>query len=122
MERTSEYIISPDEFLLRRIPLVPSHISQGRITSAGFKTHSDEDGLSVDIEKLVKDISQQFNSNTETIARILAEIPMNLGYSCKHDPIEGNSAHALIVGNTKPIAKKLAMLCIAYDEEILKKF
>ena len=42
------------------------------------------------------------------VAEISAETPNNLGYVCKHAPLSNNNAHALIVGDTKPIAKKLS--------------
>lgn len=103
--------ILQSDTLLRRIPLKPSHIFQGRITSACFKTKPGEDGLSVDIEALVKDVSTIFDKETHTVARLKAAVPMELGYDCKHDTIEGNFAHALIVGDTNPIAKKLALAC-----------
>lgn len=69
--------------LLRRIPLKPSHIFQGRITSACFKTKPGEDGLSVDIENLVEDILNIVNKETHTVARFGAAVPIELGYECK---------------------------------------
>ena len=103
--------IQRSDNLLRRIPLKPSHIFQGRITSACFKTKPGEDGLSVDIEALIAAFSETYNKETHTLARISAALPMELGYECKHDPVEGNFAHALIVGDTNPIAKKLSLAC-----------
>lgn len=102
------YEILGTDNLLRRIPLKPSHIFQGRITSACFKTKPGENGLSVDIEAIVNDITATYNKETHTLARLAAAIPMDLGFDCKHDPVEGNYAHALIMGDTNPIAKKLA--------------
>jgi hypothetical protein len=37
---------------------------------------------------------------------------MELGLEVKHDPIDGNEAHALVLGKkTNAIAKKLANIC-----------
>jgi len=105
------YKIEPTDWLLRRIPNKPNFFVNGRITSACFKTHTGEDGLSVDIEKLVEDIREKYNPATHSLGEILAKLPMDEGYECRHDPIEGNSSHALIVGDTRKIAKKLARSC-----------
>jgi hypothetical protein len=90
------YEIQKTDIFLLRIPLKPSHIFQGRITSACFKTKPGEDGLSVDIEALVAVVSESYNRDTHTIASFSASLPIELGYECKYAPIEGNSAHALI--------------------------
>ncbi|MCC6725002.1 MAG: hypothetical protein IT258_10865 [Saprospiraceae bacterium] len=116
------YEITPKDILLRRIPLKPSHIFQGRITSACFKTKPNENGLSVDIEALVIDIPSSYNMDTHTLARVSASVPIELGYVCKYDPVEGNNAHALITGDTCPIAKKLALAAQVIDTSILDKF
>jgi hypothetical protein len=42
------------------------------------------------------------------VAEFSAAIPIDLGYKCKHDPKPDNEAHALIVGDTNRIAKKLS--------------
>lgn len=109
------YQIEPSDRLLRRIPKKPSHINNGRITSACFKTRDGEDGLSVDIENLVSTLPEIYSSETHRLAAIMAQLPMDEGYDCQHDPVEGNYSHALIVGNTRPIAKKLARACELID-------
>ena len=116
------HVVLESDNLLRRIPLKPSHIFQGRITSACFKTKAGEDGLSVDIEALVKTILESYNPETHTLARLSASIPIELGYECKHDPIDGNFAHALIVGDTNPIAKKLALAAQPIEPSSLPSF
>jgi hypothetical protein len=109
------YQITEDERLIRRIPRKPSHINNGRITSACFKTRAGEDGLSVNIENLVDDSTTIYNPITHRIAAFEASIPLNDGYECIHNPQDGNDSHALVVGNTNPIAKKLAVNSIFID-------
>lgn len=109
------YIVQPNDRLIRRIPKKPSHINNGRITSACFKTHEDEDGLSINIESLIEENEVIYNSSTHKIAVFLAEIPINNGHECIHDEQEGNYSHGLVLGNTKPIAKKLAMASTFID-------
>src|SRR6266446_5202787 len=95
------YIITEDDQLLRRIPLVPSHIKEvdgkRKPSSAAFKTKQGEDDLSVDVLRLTTLETSIPNRNTLTGAIILASLPISLGYDCKHDPIPSNNAHALIV-------------------------
>lgn len=116
------YEIKSTDSLLRRIPLKPSHIFQGSITSACFKTKPGEVGLSVDIEALINRISESYNQETHTLSRLSAALPMELGYECKHDPVDGNFAHALIIGDTNPIAKRLALAAQPIDPNAISNF
>lgn len=103
------YEITDNERLIRRIPRKPSHINNGRITSACFKTRPGEDGLSINIENLVDNIQNIFDSATHRLAAFESRIPIDNGYECVHDPKEGNVSHGLITGDTNPIAKKLSV-------------
>ncbi len=111
-------IITAD-ILIRRIPKVPSHfkVVEGRMiaNSIAFSTKPDEDGLSVDILALTTLLQAVQNPQKNYAGLLKAEIPMNEKFECKHDPIDGNNAHALIVGNTRPIAKKLAAACTVQE-------
>lgn len=116
-----EYIIRSEDELIRRIPLKPSHtkIVNGELrpTSAAFKTSpKDADGLSVDIMALTSIEKAIPNRTTHTGAILLARIPIDEGYECKHTPEPFNDAHAIIVGDTSPIAKKLA------EKSVILKF
>lgn len=102
------YIVQTNDRLIRKIPKKPSHINNGRITSACFKTHEGEDGLSINIENLLEENEVIHNSNTHKLAVFFSEILMNEGYECVHNEQEDNYSHGLIIGNTKPIAKKIA--------------
>jgi hypothetical protein len=107
------YIIKESDELARRIPKVPSHFNSetGRPTSAVFKTKNEEDGLSVDVLSLTTKENAVQNQEKYALAIFKAELPLSEGFQCLHDPKEDNEAHALIVGDTKKIAKKLAEAC-----------
>jgi hypothetical protein len=77
-------------------------------SSAAFKTKSNEDGLSVNIAALTTPEVTVENSKEFGVGEISASIPKGLGYDCIHNPQPENAAHALIVGDTKPITKKLS--------------
>lgn len=103
------YQINKNDRLIRRIPKKPSHINNGRITSACFKTRPGEDGLSINIENLINDVSTIYNPETHRLAGFESRIPLENGYKCVHDPQDGNNSHGLILGDTNPIAKKLSV-------------
>lgn len=110
------YSISGTDNLFRRFPIVnePKYISfwkevNGRKipTSAAFKTKSHEDGLSVDIVALTTPELSVGDPSTFNLCALSASVPLNLGKECRHNPEENNYAHALIMGDTNKIAKKL---------------
>lgn len=112
-----DYSITNSDFLYRRFSILeePNYavfwkLENGKKipSSAAFKTKPNENGLSVDIATLTTPETTVGNSNEFGVAEISAETPINLGYVCIHDPMSDNKAHALIVGDTKPIAKKLS--------------
>lgn len=112
-----EYVITDKDFLYRRFPIIEEpryavfwKLINGRKvpSSAAFKTKKDEDGLSVDIASLTTLLQSAGNPTQYGVAEISAATPISLGYLCKQDRQPGNDAHALIVGDTNPIAKKLS--------------
>jgi hypothetical protein len=106
------YDIQVHDELLRRIPRKPSHLrDDGKPTSVAFKTKKNEDGLSINILCLTTLEFSIPNISTHTGGVIIAELPMSLGYQCKHHPLDMNYSHGLIVGDTNPIARKLAENC-----------
>jgi len=114
-ESLALYTIENRDTLFRRFPIVnePNYISfwkevngQKVPTSAVFKTKPFEDGLSVDIKALTGD-PLKFN-----LCELPASVPINLGKECLHNPKDDNHAHALIIGDTKNIAKKLQLSAI----------
>jgi len=48
----------------------------------------------------------------------LAKIPMDLGFEVMHKPEPENYAHALILGDTTDIARKLAKKCNPLEKGI----
>lgn len=117
MHNMPDYSITNSDFLYRRFSILeePNYavfwkLENGKKipSSAAFKTKPNENGLSVDIATLTTPETTVGNSNEFGVAEISAETPINLGYVCIHDPMSDNNAHALILGDTKPIAKKLS--------------
>ncbi|MBK9353486.1 MAG: hypothetical protein KA278_05430 [Flavobacterium sp.] len=111
------YSITDVDFLYRRFSILdePNYavfwkLDNGRKipSSAAFKTKSNEDGLSVNIAALTTPKATVGNAEEFGVAEISASTPIGLGYECEYNPQPDNNAHALIVGDTKPIAKKLA--------------
>ncbi len=111
------YSITNADFLYRRFSILnePNYavfwkLENGRKipSSAAFKTKQNEDGLSVNIAALTTPEATLENDFEFAVAEISASTPIDLGYECKHNPKPNNNAHALIVGDTKPIAKKLS--------------
>jgi len=111
------YTITDADFLFRRFSILdePNYavfwkVDNGRKipSSAAFKTKLNEDGLSVNIAALTTPQATVGNPEEFGIAEISASTPIGLGYDCIHNPQPENEAHALIVGDTKPIAKKLS--------------
>jgi len=111
------YLITNVDFLYRRFPILdePKYalfwkLDNGKKipSSATFKTKPNEDGLSVNIAALTSPKETVGNAKEFGVAEISASIPINLGYQCKHDPKHDNNSHALIIGDTNPIAKKLS--------------
>jgi len=112
-----DYKITDSDFLYRRFSILdePNYavfwkLDNGRKipSSAAFKTKLNEDGLSVNIAALTTPQATVGNPEEFDIAEISASTPIGLGYDCIHNPQPENEAHALIVGDTKPIAKKLS--------------
>jgi hypothetical protein len=111
------YPITNADFLYRRFSILnePNYavfwkmVNGKKIpSSAAFKTKPNEDGLSVNIAALTTPEATVGNTEQFGVAEIPASTPIGLGYNCEHNPQPDNDAHALIVGDTKPIAKKLS--------------
>ncbi len=114
-----DYTITVKDNLYRRVPLQPNYWKDVNgiksPSSFAFKTKPNEDGLSVNIVALTTLELTVVNPKQFGVAEFSASIPLGLGYKCKHDPKPENNAHALIVGDTKPIAKKLSKAVIQID-------
>ena len=106
-----QYNITSDDLLYRRIPKNNPHcwkeVNGVKVLSSyKFKTKPNEDGLSVNIAELIKleTIVAKYPNND--VAEFSASVPIVEGFNCIQ---KGNDAsHAIIEGDTNPIAKKLA--------------
>lgn len=104
------YNITNDYLLYRRIPHKPSFwkdVNGVKVPSSGnFKTTKGEDGLSVNIAALIKPEAIVTKYPNNDIAEFSASVPISEGFNCI---LKGKDAsHAIIEGDTNPIAKKLA--------------
>jgi len=107
-------VLDTDDLLRRVIFTNPSYVRQDlTVTSFAFTPRKSggvsERGVSVDISRLTsygRSIVDRFNYRLYSVK---ASYVRQIGLDCKHNPIEGNEAHALIVGNLKtPNCRKLA--------------
>lgn len=115
-----EVEILENDLLHRTLPLQPSFIIKetGKITSAVFKLSSrdkaGDNALSVNLERLVTDINNTFNSKTHGLVKIEARVPFSLECDCVHTPESDNYAHSSILGVNNNKARKLSRSCIIY--------
>lgn len=111
-----------EDYVLRRVPtFLPNYIKpDGTISSLAFNLKKNEDGLSVDLERL-----SSFEKATlgRTDFRLLklncGEIrnEINDGIDVIHNPVEGNYAHSLITGKiTRRKQKQLVKISKEIDE------
>lgn len=112
------YNITSDDLIYRRIPHQPSFwkvVKGVKVPSSGnFKTKAGEDGLSVSIAALIKPATIADKYPNNDVAEFSASVPISEGFNCIQkgkDP-----THAIIEGDTKPIAKKLASAVIQVFE------
>lgn len=105
------YIIQRDDDLVRRVPKLVGFINENTPTSNAFKTKAGEDGLSVNILALTTIEDSVLDKELFAVAIFKASLPMDENYECIHSPQTENQAHALIMGDTKRIARKLSRSC-----------
>jgi len=111
------YLIKNEDFLFRRVskknPNYWKEINGVKVPSSfAFKTKlingKMEDGLSVNIAALTTVKKTIENFPNDAVAEILASYPLSLGYKCIHKASKNNNAHAIIEGDTNPIARELS--------------
>ena len=109
-----EAILDSDDLLRRIIFTDPNYIRPDfTVTSLAFKPRRidgvQERGLSVDISRLTtyeKSIVDRFKYRLYSLK---VSYVRQIGLDCEHNPIDGNEAHALIIGEFKnSTAKKLS--------------
>jgi hypothetical protein len=104
-------IISSEDRLLRRCLFLNSSFIKpdGTPTSGCFSLKRDEDGLSVDLEKLTSFSKSIQDPRIYRLFVLIVGEVKSLGLDVVYDPIPTNIAHSLIKGNiTKPISRQLA--------------
>lgn len=105
------YNITNHDFLYRRIPHDRPNcwkeVNGVKVLSSyNFKTKPREDGLSVNIAALIVPQAIVAEYPYNDIAEFPASIPLDEGFNCIQKG--NNPSHAIIEGDTKLIAKKLA--------------
>jgi hypothetical protein len=120
---SDSYQTKPEDRLLRWLHPGQFNWEENRPTSAAFKDRE----MSVDILSMTT-VSESYERATKlgknAVASFSYQQAVELGLEVKHDPIEGNDAHALVLGKkTNSIAKKLASMCQVevYPPEHLSK-
>ncbi len=74
-----------------------------------IKLHTDENGLSVDIERLTTHEASIMDRTKFRLFALSAKFTSSLGLANLHDPQPDNYAHALITGNiTRSVSRKMA--------------
>ena len=100
--------IGNEDFLFRRIPVIPSHIKpDGSISRAAFSLRKGEDGISTDLERLANPGISVLDRTRFSLARINAgfiRTQINDGLDCIHNPLPENYAHSLITSQTGKIS------------------
>jgi tRNA(Leu) C34 or U34 (ribose-2'-O)-methylase TrmL len=103
--------IQPDDRLLRWLHPGQFDWEENRATSAAFK----DPQMSVDILSMTtvdESYQRAQKQGKNAVVSFTYQQVKDLELEVKHDPVDGNNAHALVLGNkTKSIAKKLAQAC-----------
>lgn len=94
--------VASDEILWRRIHR--SHFQKGRVISAAFK----DPRMSVDVASVRLDMSATIIDTSVGVSALSCSDAEAEGQSVVWDPIDGNDAHALVVGEKPtPVARAL---------------
>lgn len=112
--------IRDEDRLLRRVLDLPPHFmikDDGTPSSSNFALKSDEDGLSVDIERLTTHQKAIQDPSKFRLYYLMPPDTEGLGLVNEHDPLPDNYAHALIKGNiTRSVSRKLAKMAKQVSE------
>lgn len=111
-------VLDTDDLLRRVVYINPNYVRPDlTVTSFAFTPRKIngvlEDGVSVDIARLTtleKSIADKLKYRLYSVK---AGAVRTLGLDCRHAPVEGNDAHALIIGHFKTsTCKKLAQTAV----------
>ncbi|MEX0965708.1 MAG: hypothetical protein WD077_00590 [Bacteroidia bacterium] len=114
-------VINEYDRLLRRVQFLdPNFIKDdGSPASSSFSLRKEEDGLSVDLERLTTYPKAIQDKTRFRLFALKAGFTLSLGLENVHNPQEDNDAHCLVKGNiTRGVARKLAkaVVRIAYPD------
>jgi len=88
----------------------------GSVSSFGFSPKPNEEGLSVNIERLTTYKNSIVDIKRFRLFALQYDYIKNLELDCIHDPINDNYAHALIVGSiNRRVSRALAAHAIRID-------
>jgi hypothetical protein len=97
-------LILDSDFVLRRIPThIPNYIKpDGSITSRAYQKRRDEDGISVDLERMSSYEKATLGDRRFRLLKVNVGVVRNTindGLDVEHNPIPENQAHCLITGH-----------------------
>ena len=112
-----DLVLDTDDLFRRVIFTDPNYIMpDNRLTSLAFKPrriNGIKEGVSVDIARLTTPARSIVNHNKYRLYSVTANQVRQIGLDCEHNPIQGDDAHALIVGNFKgSTAKRLSQMAV----------
>jgi hypothetical protein len=104
------------DFVLRRVPThFPNYIKpDGTITSRAYQKKRDEDGVSVDLEKLSSLEKATLGDKRYRLLKInvgIIRYDINDGLNVVHKPLTENDAHSLITGHITEGKQKKLLKC-----------
>jgi hypothetical protein len=103
--------LKPDDRLLRWLHPGQFDWNENRATSAAFK----DPQMSVDILSMTtidESYQRAEKQGKNAVVSLSYQQVKDLGLEVKHDPIDGNNAHAVVIGEKKKsMARKLANAC-----------
>lgn len=92
-------ILNDDRLLRRAFYTDPNYVREDMtVTSLAFKLRRGEEGLSVDVERLTTYEESIADFHRFRLFAVKAGEVRAMGLDCKHKPVEGNYAHAEIIG------------------------
>ncbi|MGV6945034.1 hypothetical protein [Sphingobacterium kyonggiense] len=112
-------VVNDEDDILRRLPKQPNFIGEdNKITSAVFKfSKADKAGdkaLSINILKLVKELSDIYNPDHQKLVILKAVVPRSCGCDCVHSPIATDYSHGSIIDYKDKYRKTFVSNCELY--------
>ena len=103
--------IGPEDLLYRR--LSRDVVQDGRVNRGAYYFRGEPDSqISVDLARLTTPEQTRLRARDPSragVGELQAAVPLNLGFTIRHAPEEGNPAHCLIEGRTtKDLCQRLA--------------